>query len=304
MPQAVVADHPNFLPGRFSTGRPGPLGQHVGMDTDARRAAAIAAAVDVATTAGYPPTEPVVLQDTNNVVVWMAPHEVVAKVGVWPYSATPLGLEVDVCAHLSTVDAPVATPIGPLRSGGPGSLPVSLWRRLAPVPDAALGDGALAAALHQVHDALTSYRGELPGFLGAIDHTRRALFDDGDMAALAPADRSLLRARFDRWAAAAGRWTGRPRPLHGEPHTGNVVATANGIRLIDFEAASVGPLEWDLASLPPGVADGYGGLDPQLLALMRNLNSARVATWCWVNAHHPVMRAHGEHHLALVRAAG
>ena len=273
------------------------------MQIPGRRAAAVAAAVDVAATAGFPAPEPVVLQDTNNVVVHLAPHEVVAKVGVWPHSAAVLGLEIDVCAHLSAVGAPVAAPIGPLRSGGPYRLPVSLWHRLVPAPRPQLDDGELALLVRRVHDALSTYGGALPSYLGAIDHTRRTLFDDAAMAALATDDRSLLRARFDDWAAAARAWSGPARPLHGEPHTANVVVTAQGLRLIDFEAAGLGPPEWDLASLPPGVADRYGGLDRDLLTLLRRLNSARVATWCWAGAGHPVMRAHGEHHLALVRGA-
>jgi aminoglycoside phosphotransferase (APT) family kinase protein len=273
------------------------------METSARRAAAIAAALEVAAAAGYPTSEPVVLQDTNNIVVRMAPHEVVAKVGVWVHSASVLGLEVDVCAHLSALDAPVAAPIGPLRSGGAASLPVSLWRWLAPVPQPRLDDGALAVMLRRVHDALSSYGGTLPSFLAGIDHARSALFDDARMAALPPDDLAMLRERFDRWTAAARQWPGRPQPLHGEPHTGNVVATGQGLRLIDFEAAGRGPLEWDLASLPPGVADEYDGVDRGLLTLLRGLNSARVATWCWALAGHPVMRANADHHLAVVRDA-
>jgi aminoglycoside phosphotransferase (APT) family kinase protein len=158
--------------------------------------------------------------------------------------------------------------------------------------------------LRHVHDALSSYAGALPGFLAAIDHTRLTLFDDGSMAALPPQDRALLRERFDRWTEAARDWPTRSRPLHGEPHTGNVVATGDGLRLVDFEAASLGPLEWDLASLPAGVSDAYDGIDHRLLTLLRRLNSARVATWGWANAGHPVMRAHAEHHLAVVREAG
>ena len=44
-------------------------------------------------------------------------------------------------------------------------------------------------------------------------------------------------------------------------------------------------------------------IDPDRLALLRLLNSARVATWCWAAADNPMMRPHAEHHLAIVRAA-
>lgn len=38
------------------------------------------------------------------------------------------------------------------------------------------------------------------------------------------------------------------RPLHGDMHPGNLLATHTGHRWIDFEDVCVGPLEWDLAS--------------------------------------------------------
>ena len=44
-------------------------------------------------------------------------------------------------------------------------------------------------------------------------------------------------------------------------------------------------------------------VDVDLLALLQTLNSARVATWCWVQARFPEMRRHGKHHFALVRNA-
>jgi hypothetical protein len=54
----------------------------------------------------------------------------------------------------------------------------------------------------------------------------------------------------------------------------------------------------DLAFLPDGARAAFTDVDLELLALLKVLNSARVATWCWVEAHFPEMRAHGEHHLA------
>lgn len=82
-----------------------------------------------------------------------------------------------------------------------------------------------------------------------------------------------------------------------------MVVTGGGPFLVDFEAASVGPVEWDLASLPPAVATAYGSSDGDLLRVLRWLNSARVAAWCWARADHPGMRAHAAHHLAVVRSA-
>lgn len=52
-----------------------------------------------------------------------------------------------------------------------------------------------------------------------------------------------------------------------------------------------------------GVAAASVSVDHDRLALLRLLNSARVATWGWAHAADPIMRAHGEHHLAVVLSA-
>ena len=72
---------------------------------------------------------------------------------------------------------------------------------------------------------------------------------------------------------------------------------------VDFEDACIGPVEWDLAFLPADGVAMFRDVDLHLLVLLRPLNSARVATWCGVQARFPAMRIHGEHHLGLVRRA-
>lgn len=269
----------------------------------ADRESAVTAAVEVGVDAGYPSTSPVVLQDSNNVVVWLAPHEVVAKVGIWPHSADALDLEVQVCTHLAAGGAPVAAPIGGLRHGITTAWPVSLWERLSSAPGAEASDAALAGMLHEVHSVLAGCPVDLPNYLVAIEHARTTLFDDDRMAALPNDDLQALRGALDELTRRARAWDAPRRPLHGEPHLNNVVLTPAGPMLIDFEAASTGPVEWDLASMPPGVATRYGEGDAELLTLLRVLNSARVATWGWALAEHPSMREHGERHLAVVRHA-
>lgn len=265
---------------------------------------AVTAALEVAAAAGLGPATPTVLQDSNNVVVHLVPHPVVAKVGVRPDSHEVLGREVAVAAHVAAAGAPVAVPVGELHVSPTSALPVSLWelldRRPGP-PD----DRALAAALDHVHAALADAPVTLPSWRVGLDHTRDALDDDARMAAMADDDLALLRHAFARWSDdATRRAEGSHRPLHGEPHHGNVVVTRAGPHLVDFEAACLGPREWDLAVLPPGVAAASTTpCDDGLLALLRLLTSARVATWCWARAEHPEMSIPARHHLAVVRAA-
>jgi aminoglycoside phosphotransferase (APT) family kinase protein len=271
------------------------------MSLEARRQA-VDAAIEVAADAGFAGPNPLVLQDTNNVVVWLRPYDLVAKVGVWAHSADVLGREVQVCSHLAGLGAPTSTPVDRLRFGATTGLPVSLWRRVEPGSTDQPTDRELAEMLARVHDGLASCPVELPSYLAATEHAQRTLLDDDSMRLLVPAHLDLLRHAVELWLIEARRWPTSSYRLHGEPHTNNVILTRRGPVLVDFEAACVGPIEWDLASMPPGVASSFDP-DADLLHLLRRLNSARVATWGWALGDHPVMRSHGEHHLAVVREA-
>jgi hypothetical protein len=56
------------------------------------------AAVEVARRVGIDSTMPTLVQETNNTVVWLRPHEVIAKVGTYPDSAGVLAHEPGVVA--------------------------------------------------------------------------------------------------------------------------------------------------------------------------------------------------------------
>ena len=299
----------------------------VSMDADDQLRLAIDAAVAAGAMAGYGNVRPEVLQHTNNVVVWLAPHPVVAKVGVWSYSRDRLQRESELCAELAAVGAPVAVPLRDsglrsehgLRRGagrfGEAHAPVSLWRQLdlRGEPPTATGTAAL---LHRVHQDLARVAPHLheplPSFLSDVVRARDAAVSGEWLGTLDPDDLSMLQTAFDRWVALlTGIPDERHQPLHGEPHAGNVLSTSHGLVMIDFESACVGPVEWDLANVTPEVTEAYVDLaasagDPPIdrrrLAVMRALNSARVATWCWASTHES-MREHGVVHLAAVRAA-
>ncbi|MGK2948774.1 MAG: phosphotransferase [Acidimicrobiales bacterium] len=273
------------------------------MDREERRAE-VEAACAAGGAAGFRCDDPLVLQQTNNVVVWLRPHPVVAKVGRWPHSAEVLSREVAVGEHLAATAAPAAEPIGPLRQSGPAGLPVSLWKRLEAIDGGPVPNRDLARALGTLHEELGSFAEPLPSFLWAIDLAQAALADDAVMRALDRGPLAELRGRVELWTAEARELeTSSRRVLHGEPHLGNVVLTAAGPHFVDFESVCSGPLEWDLASMPAGVAAAAPGVDHAVLERLRLLNSARVAVWGWAHASDPAMRAHGEHHLGIVLSA-
>jgi aminoglycoside phosphotransferase (APT) family kinase protein len=251
------------------------------------------AAVEVAQELGIAVKDPVLIQETNNTVVWLRPHEIIAKVGTNVDNAEGLSRERRVATALSALGAPVARPlpgIGPTRHQPTGFL-VTLWCRLEHDSTATVSEATVGRSLRVLHEALALCQVELPSFRFALERARAVLSSDARIPALAKDDRMLLCTAFDDLLAQLDDRKFLQRALHGEPHDGNHLLTPSGLRWIDFEGACLGPPEWDLAFLPDGARAAFTDVDLDLLALLEVLDSARVATWCWVQAHFPEMRA-------------
>jgi Ser/Thr protein kinase RdoA (MazF antagonist) len=267
--------------------------------------AAADAACRVGAGFGYATDDALVLQETNNTIVWLRPHSVIAKVGKWRHSEESLVREHAVGTALAVRGAPIAPPVpgvGPKRDEETG-FTVTLWTRLDNDPNGVVAALEVGRSLRELHQALMLYEGDLPSFETSLDLARAALWNDQAMAALPRSDRSLLRRALDRLREDVQRYDYLERPLHGEAHEGNVLITRAGLRWIDFEGVCMGPLEWDLAFLPEDALEVFPEPDEHLLGLLRTLNSARVATWCFARWEFEEMRSHGEYHLEQVRRA-
>jgi Ser/Thr protein kinase RdoA (MazF antagonist) len=263
----------------------------------------ITAAVEVAEAFGVASTDPTLLQETNNTVVWLRPHAVVAKVATRPDARNDLRLEHAIARELVAVGGEIAAPLpatAPVAHEETGFV-VTLWERLDGVDRAQLTASDLLQSLRQLHGALAETTHPLPSFRSSLMRARRALDDDSLMTAMAPADRAFLQNAYDERLSVLGDTAPSEYRLHGEPHDGNRLVTPAGVRWIDFESCCVGPLEWDFAFQPREVDAHLIDVDHGLLALLRQLNSARVATWCLAQSRFPGMRRHGELHLALLR---
>jgi Ser/Thr protein kinase RdoA (MazF antagonist) len=263
----------------------------------------ITAAVEVAAAFGVASTDPTLLQETNNTVVWLRPEAVVAKVATRPDARNDLRLEHAIAVELVAGGGEIAAPLPatvPIAHEATGFV-VTLWERLDGVVQAQVKGGDLVQSLARLHDALAGTTYPLPSFRSSLLRARTALDNDTLMAAMLPADRAFLRETYDEWLSVLGDTAPSEYRLHGEPHEGNRLLTLAGLRWIDFESCCVGPLEWDFTFLPREVDADLVDIDHGLLALLRRLNSARVATWCLAQSRFPGMRRHGELHLALLR---
>jgi thiamine kinase-like enzyme len=264
----------------------------------------IQAAVRVANHLGLRVGQPLLIQETNNTVVWLRPHSIIAKVGTHADSTDMLILEHKVASALTTLGAPVVPPltnVPPLQDSETGFM-VTLWSRLDHDLNAAIEDHVVGSSLHQVHEGLSESNLALPSFRDGLRRAQVALADDSRIAALATDDRVFLRAALADLLARLDEHSFSEQGLHGDPASGNYLMTPSGLRWIDFESACQGPLEWDLAFLSDDVRATFKDVDVQLLELLITLKSAFIATWCWVQARFPEMRSHGERHLDLVRA--
>ena len=248
-----------------------------GDDGAARVAAAVAAARAVAAAHGLR-TGPRVLQDGINVVLHLAPAPVVARVATLTRllrhdGLRAFGREVSLAGALASAGAPVVPP-SDLLPPGPhrhGDTVLSFWTYVTVLPERP-GPAEAAVAFADLHDhlvdqpvvgtALDTPLADLESFLAGAGRWDVA---DADLDALAHR-LERLRPRLD----------GEVRPLHGDAHPGNLLATPDGWRWTDLEDTCSGPLAWDLACLrTTGRLDGRAALD----ALPAAPSDAELAPW-------------------------
>ena len=261
------------------------------------------AACDVGAQFGIVSPDPLVVQETNNTVVWLRPEPVIAKVAVRAASKVDSRLEHAVASELAVLGAETARPLpatAPVTHARTGCL-VTLWERLEGTDRMEVPSEDLARSLDKLHDALAETRIALPSFRVSMTRARTALDDATFTPALADGDRGFLRDVFDEGLAAVDDARFDERRLHGEPHAGNRIATERGLRWIDLESCCVGPVEWDLAFQSPDIDRLFPDADARLLRLLRRLTSARVATWYLGQDRYPDARRQGEIQLAILR---
>jgi len=260
---------------------------------------------DLVRSTGLVVTDPVNLRSTNNVVVWLAPSSVVAKISREHARAEE---ELRIARALVDLGAPVVPPIdfGLEQPVHVGETTVTFWT-YEPQDGVADLDAAQVAnhlfLLHQKLPTATS-RSTLPSYEGPLRAAVRSLDQVDNAPELSPEDRSLLRGALVDGMSRLARSVGSDHVLHGSPHRLNILAVNGVPSFIDFETVELGPLEWDLAHLEQEVADHYPAqVDVDVLGVCRVMVSAATSTWCWEGVDRgPDMRSHAEHHLETVRS--
>lgn len=246
----------------------------------------------------------VVVHDSDRVALRLLPCDVLARVAP-PGQSADSEFEVEVARRLVAVGAPVAEPeprVEP-RVYVRGGFAVSLWAYYAPVA-AEVSPAAYADALMRQHAALRRVELDAPHFTDRAARALREVTDRERSPDLSGADRELLGRALGEVSAAIGADRTRDQLLHGEPHEGNLLATERGPLFVDLATCCRGPVEFDLAHAPDGVAEHYAGADPQMLHRCRAVDWALFSAWRWRQADQMPDRDHWRTEgLARVRAS-
>jgi len=250
----------------------------------------VADVVSVARGLGLVADDPLVLKDSLNLLVWLRPSPVVARIHVRTAlvrDASGAGDSLGLARFLADAGLPVSPPVDDVDPGphvGATGRPMTLWRHLELLDKRASARDA-GRSLRGLHEAMAAYEGPLR-HVGPVEEIGRLadLLDSHGEAA----DASTIRALVQRLDLPDGP----VQALHGDAHLGNVRMTADGLRWLDWEESWRGPVAWDLASLEHRRAtfdelhretrrafDGYGPYDADAVEAWLPVVSLWAASW-------------------------
>ncbi|MBD1910876.1 MULTISPECIES: aminoglycoside phosphotransferase family protein [unclassified Leptolyngbya] len=264
------------------------------MSQNARLQRALDAASAIARNQGLQFERAITLQNQSNIIAHLSPTPVVARV-MGSTSTIRQGdawftREVAIAQHLMTHEAPIIPPTTLLKPGPHyhDGFILSFWKFVQVLPEP-FDPTQAGQALRQCHTALKHFPGELP-YLALIREGHEILtrliaestFAEADAALLVEVSQSL-EPRLQNLSM---------QPLHGDPHSGNVLNTSDGVLWTDWEDAFIGPIEWDLASLvaaphvfgvdqdkAEAALQGYGSFDPEALDLCIEARTLVALVW-------------------------
>jgi hypothetical protein len=278
------------------------------LSTRERRERTIKAATKIAATYDIKSNEPILLKDSNNTVIHLAPSPVVAKVAtstIRKQTISNLGHELSVALHLVNQGAPIVPPSIeiPAATYWHDGLEVTFWQYCSGANREDIDHPQLVAALKEFHDALASYRGTLKPFTHDYEMCRALLDTDRLSSELSTVERQFLRQIYQHLSASLRAFSYECVPVHAEVHGGNVLWTQTGPRLIDFESCCRGPRELDFLSFSERNLSACPRLNEQLLEVLSALRSFRVAIWCWSQPQRAgEVREAAEYHLSRLHS--
>ncbi|OZM77408.1 aminoglycoside phosphotransferase [Pseudonocardia sp. MH-G8] len=237
--------------------------------------------MSIASSLGLAVDDAVVLHDSNRLTLRLLPCDVLARVA--PVAHQAARFEVELAQRLAEVGCPVAAldPRVEPRVHERDGFEVTLWTYYEPATPREVPPADYADALQRLHAGMRELEVPTPLFTDRVEQAQWLVANREHTPALADADRELLGDTLRRLRRAIGERAGAGQLLHGEPHPGNVLTTANGPLFVDLETCCRGPVEFDLAHAPDDVGAFYPDVDRDLLRECRILVLAMITTWRW-----------------------
>ena len=196
------------------------------------------------------------INSASNVLVHLRPSPVIARVmtGTVVMHEDPgrwLAREVSVLSFLAPSGMAVAPSSligpGPYRWGG---LWMTFWESVEHRGNIDLHDDAerFGRALRDLHDELSAFSGELPGFVDVRSDIERLLRQLRPSAVLSAQKIESLQARLLALGETVFGAALPAQALHGDASLTNLLCSTSG-RLVwnDFEDTFRGPVHWDVA---------------------------------------------------------
>ncbi len=268
---------------------------------EARRA--VAAAMSTASSLGLAADDPVVLNDSNRLVVRLLPCDIVARVAPMTHHASA-EREVELVNRLAETDTPVATLDARVESRVfvRDGFKITMWTHYEPVRSRLLPSAEYALALERLHAGLRQVDIPASHFMDRVATAEQDVTNHDVTPDLADTDRALLADTLSYLRRSIVDYSAPEQMLHGEPHPWNVLDTKNGSLFIDFEDTALGPVEYDLAWVPKAASDRYSDADQDLVGECRGVVLAIIAMHRWRrDDQHPSGRKSGVAFLQALR---
>jgi Ser/Thr protein kinase RdoA (MazF antagonist) len=206
----------------------------------------VADAAGVGRALGLPVDDPLVLKNSLNVLVWLRPSPVVARIQVLTglvRGPDALADSLALARYLADAGLPVSPPVHEVDAGphvGATGRAMTFWRHLD-VLDEPVDPVAAGRTLRRLHEVGATYDGPLR-HVGPVEEIER-------LAALLAPHQPDEAARLRRLRDAIALPDLPVQAVHGDAHLGNVAMTSDGLRWLDWEESWRGPVGWDLACL-------------------------------------------------------
>ena len=238
--------------------------------------------MSIASEVGLVVDDAIVLQESNRLAVRLVPCDVLARVApLVRRNAEFAAFEIEMAQHLEGADSlvgrlePSVPAIVHVRDG----FAVTLWKYYAPAPSGNIAHDEYARALQGLHAEMGQLTVRAPHFTDRVDEAHAIIQDRSRSPELVDPDRELLAGVLHAVRRTVVDRCATEQLLHGEPHAGNVLNTAVGVRFIDLETCCYGPVEFDVAHAPIEVGRCYEPIDRLQLLNCRILILAMIAAW-------------------------